>query len=322
MNNSSNSANAKPSGPASTSESTHNDVTARNSGVWLTQEKAKQLIHDYLDNTGQAGVTSLMRELRMFHAENQIRSPTGEHITSVPGDRGMAKWICGETRELRHSNWLAVQTFIQSPRFRAVVPLIPASTGGAELIDTANSFLNLYGKPATSKRRAEASPEYFEQEERALRGLLGSWFKATPGGGEITLALKAERVGNLPCAKIAYVCHSTNRKVSATGFAIYCGSEFHDDEINRFLLPVWRRKDPKTGSTLESSLICCRISKDCHSLSVSHNTRHYFYGFDEPSEPRGPAVFVGLTRIPHDKLEGRNRILDMLLENVLPHGAA
>jgi hypothetical protein len=122
-----------------------------------------------------------------------------------------------------------------------------------------------------------------------------------------------------------------------------------------FVLQLWRRRDPQTGSNMPGELTFLIDGKDQPEFSISSVLNQYFYKSDDPIVTRGGVKYEATTNPETDEMELRgkltakqtfkfgfneaagstvllkknkspfpeeDKIIDQLLEDVLPHGYA
>jgi hypothetical protein len=122
------------------------------------------------------------------------------------------------------------------------------------------------------------------------------------------------------------------------------------DYVHTFVLQLWRRRDPETGSNMPGGLTYLKLARGQPEFSIAETLNRYFYKHEEPTAARGtvlygvddggkppaslplgrtfPSAFnesagskVVLKRIKNPSEEEKT-IIDQLLEDVLPHGYA
>ena len=118
-------------------------------------------------------------------------------------------------------------------------------------------------------------------------------------------------------AKFAYIALFRSRQISTTGLVIYLNSEERQeyDYCHSFVLQLWRRKDPETGSTMPGELTYLVAAKHQPEFLISNVVNQYFYRSTDPVV--GDAVTL---RISRDSIPEEKEIIDSLIEDVLPHG--
>ncbi|MGE4069851.1 MAG: hypothetical protein AB7E72_01595 [Lysobacterales bacterium] len=308
----------------------------------INQRKAKVWIRDYLRATGRKGVTSLIKE---------IQRHTG---TAIFSQRAFEKWLVEQERMLQEDNWIKVLSFIRSDTFRKHVPY--ANEGHAEdrLRKVAAGFVALYSEGKQSKG-LYIMPSVIEAEgQKAVTLLDGRWEnKPNLASGDVPRAIcRMESVPGTRVAKFAYIALFHSKEISATGIVIYLNSEVHDgyDYTHTFVLQLWRRRDPESGSNMPGRLTYLKLTRGQPEFSIAETLNRYFYKDDDPITRRGPVVYgIGdegkpMAELPverkfrlafnasagsmvvlkrtKDTSEEENIIIDQLMEDVLPHGYA
>jgi hypothetical protein len=164
-------------------------------------------------------------------------------------------------------------------------------------------------------------------------------------------------IDEVRCAKFAYIALFRSRQISATGLVIYLNSVEKEgsEYCHNFILQLWRRKDPETDSKLPACLYHITDRKRQPEFAISQVINSYFYKEDVPLgakndllhalEPSiesarakrtqsNPAITnfnwaenvseansVMLSH-PGETFPEEMKIIDQLLEDVLPHGIA
>ncbi|MES9972516.1 MAG: hypothetical protein ABW092_20975 [Candidatus Thiodiazotropha sp.] len=311
----------------------------------ITQRQAKVLIRDYLRETGRKGVTSLMRDLHR-HAKQPVFA-----------QRTFEKWLEVQDRQLQDKNWELVLDFICSEQFRRVMPY--ANEGPAEdrLRNVAEGFVALYGKTEHPKGIYILPSKIDEIGREAVDELDGHW-ENDPNQPEQDVPrtiCKIEPVPGTRYAKFAYIALFRSRQISATGLVIYLNSEDIPDHdyCHTFVLQLWRRRDPESGSAMPGELSYLTLGKNQPEFSISSVLNRYFYKETDPIVSRGGVVYdvsqneetgdneitgkiptrnlfkwafnstagnAIVLRRQHDPIAEENEIIDQLLADVLPHG--
>ncbi len=313
----------------------------------MNQKKAKVLIKDYLRESGRKGVTSLMRDLAKF---------SGGTIFSK---RTLEKWLKEQDRQLNDHNWEPVRNFIESDKFKSLVDY--ANEGSAEdrLKQVAEGFIALYGKIEHPDGMYILPSRIQEQGMIAVRELDGNW-ENIPNQADQDVPrtiCKMEPIPGTRYAKFAYLALFRSRQISATGLVIYLNSDEPEeyDYCHMFVLQLWRRRDPQTGSNMPGELTFLIDGKDQPEFSISSVLNKYFYKDTDPIVTRGGVKYEATTNPETEQTELRGKlstkqtfkwafnstvgntvllkknkspiaeeekIIDQLLEDVLPHGYA
>lgn len=308
----------------------------------ITQRKAKVLIRDYLSATGRRGVTALMKDL-----QRHIGRP-------IFTKRALEVWLQLQERMLDEDNWQIVLSFIRSETFRKHVPY--ANEGPAEdrLRKVAAGFVALYAEVQQPKG-LYILPSVIEAEGSKAVALLDGLWENNPNQatGDVPRAIcKMASVPGTRVAKFAYIALFRSKEISATGLLIYLNSDERDgyDYTHTFVLQLWRRRDPETGSNMPGELTYLRLARGQPELSISETLNRYFYKDTDPIATRGKVIYgvddegkpkaslpsertfrmafnasAGskvVLRRTKDTSEEENFIIDQLLEDVLPHGYA
>lgn len=311
-----------------------------------TQRQAKVLIRDYLRATGRKGVTALMKELRRA---------TGHEIFA---QRTLEKWLKEQDRMLDEDNWQIVTAFVHSEQFRRHVPYANEGPAEKRLRKVAEGFVALY---ATAKHQigVHILPSVINEQGRLATQILeGSW-ENVPNEKDRDVPrtiCKMVPVEGKRYARFAYIALFRSRQISATGIVIYLNSDDLDDHdyYHTFVLQLWRRRDPESGSTMPGELAYIKLAKNQPTFSISSALNQYFYRECGVIASRGGVVYdvhtdaEGNTRITSQRsmekrpqhepstvagekivlkkvrnpLPEENEIIDQLLEDVLPHGYA
>lgn len=310
----------------------------------MNQKKAKVLIKDYLRESGRKGVTSLMRDLAKF---------SGGTICSK---RTLEKWLKEQNRQLNDHNWEPVRNFIESDKFKSLVDY--ANEGSAEdrLKQVAEGFIALYGKIEHPDGMYILPSRIHEQGILAVNELNGNWKNiSNQADQDVPRSIcKMEPIPGTRYAKFAYIQLSRKRQISATGLVIYLYSEEAEeyDYLHMFVLQLWRRRDPETGSNMPGILTYSTSEKDQPRFSISSVLNRYFYKDTDSIVSRGGANSKPKTRPATETIELRGglsinrkthraykgkavylkknrhpiaeeeKVIDLLLEDVLPHGYA
>ncbi|WP_317931934.1 hypothetical protein [Halioxenophilus sp. WMMB6] len=313
----------------------------------MNQKKAKVLIKDYLRETGRKGVTSLMRDLAKFEG------------SSIFSKRTLELWLQEQDRQLDDRNWDVVSRFIESDKFKSVVPYMNEGSANERLKQVAEGFIALYGKIEHPDGMYILPSRIQEQGMIAVRELDGNW-ENIPNQADRDVPrtiCKMEPIPGTRYAKFAYLALFRSRQISATGLVIYLNSDElkEYDYCHMFVLQLWRRRDPQTGSNMPGELTFLIDGKDQPEFSISSVLNQYFYKSDDPIVTRGGVKYEATTNPETDEMELRGKlsakqtfkfgfneaagstvllkknkspfpeeekIIDQLLEDVLPHGYA
>ncbi|MBV1928171.1 MAG: hypothetical protein KUG81_01490 [Gammaproteobacteria bacterium] len=313
----------------------------------MNQKKAKVLIKDYLRESGRVGVTSLMRDLAKFNGG------------AIFSKRTLEKWLKEQGRQLNDHNWEPVKNFIESDKFKSLVDY--ANEGSAEdrLKQVAEGFIALYGKIEHPDGMYILPSRIKEQGMIAVRDLDGNW-ENIPNQADQDVPrtiCKMEPIPGTRYAKFAYLALFRSRQISATGLVIYLNSDElkEYDYCHMFVLQLWRRRDPQTGSNMPGELTFLIDAKDQPEFSISNVLNQYFYKNTDPIVTRGGVKYEATTNPETEETELRGKlsakqtfkfafnstagstvllkknkspiaeeekIIDQLLEDVLPHGYA
>lgn len=84
-----------------------------------------------------------------------------------------------------------------------------------------------------------------------------------------------------------------------------------------FVLHLWRRKDPETGSAMPGELSYLIDGKKQPEFSVSNVVNQYFYHTTDANMNKAVRL-----RHTSDPIEEEQEIIKILIEDVLPHGYA
>lgn len=313
----------------------------------ITQTKAKVLIRDYLRETGRKGVTSLMRDINR-HAR-----------TEAFAQRTLEKWLTEPDRMLQDDNWERVLSFVCSERFRGFVPYANEGPAERRLKKVAEGFIALYAT-AEHPIGIHILPSVIKERGRqAAQMLEGNWENVpNQAEGDVPRTIcKMTPVLGERYARFAYIALFRSKQISATGLVIYLNSEELPDYdyCHTFVLQLWRRRDPESGSTMPGELTYLKLAKNQPEFSISTTLNRYFYKESDPIASRGGVRYdiernpeTGETRLtsqlPIEKkfklafnaaagaeivlkkvknpIPEEDEIIDQLLEDVLPHGYA
>lgn len=275
--------------------------------IIITQRRAKVLIRDYLRETGRRGVTALMQEMR-HHAGHEIFV-----------QRTLEKWLEVQKRMLDEVHWEIVLSFIESAKFKSVVPYLHEENSDDRFAKVAEGLMALYASRKRSDGVLIFPSQIHSEGESAAKLLAGCWENEIDPKNKkpIHSLCKFEHVPGKRYAKVAYIALSKERNISASGIAIYLKSQVHPEfkYCHKYLLQLWRRQDPETGSLVHSELAYLTIGKKQPKLTVSAVINQYFYKEDKPDMEQ--RLVLGMAARPNrDAL----KIIDFLLEDVLPHG--
>lgn len=313
----------------------------------MNQKKAKVLIKDYLRESGRVGVTSLMRDLAKAN---------GGIIFSK---RTLELWLKEQDRQLNDHNWEPVKRFLETDQFKSLVNYANEGSAEERLKQVAEGFIALYGQIEHPDGMYILPSRIKEQGMIAVRELNGNW-ESVPNlqDGDVPRTLcKMEPIPGTRYAKFAYMALFRSRQISATGLVIYLNSdELKDyDYCHMFVLQLWRRRDPQTGSNMPGELTFLIDGKDQPEFSISSVLNRYFYKDTDPIVTRGGVKYEATVNPETEATElkgklsaqqtfkfGFNKkansavllkknkspvpeeeiIIDQLLEDVLPHGYA
>lgn len=255
----------------------------------ITQRVAKALVRDYLRETGRKGVVSLMAAIRR------------QAKTEIFAQRTLELWLKEQNRFLQDAHWSIVIGFIESQHFKNYVPYAHDSPTEKRLITVAEGLVALYGQ---NKRRDDGvfllSSHVQKMGQDAIKLLAGNW-ENVPNlkDRDIPRTMCAiEPVHEKRYAKFAYIALFRSKQISTTGLVLYLNSEEREsaDYCHQFVLHLWRRKDPETGSTMPGELIYLTLSKNQPELSISNVVNQYFY--KSTDAVAGDAVILRLSRQP------------------------
>jgi hypothetical protein len=275
----------------------------------ITQRQAKVLIRDYLRETGRKGVTSFVRDIHRY-----TKSP-------IFTQRTLEKWLAEQDRNLQDENWDIVLDFIKSKQFKQYVPYANEGRAAKRLAQVGDGLAALYGE-VKSPGGVFLLPSQIEaQGKEAIKLLSGNW-ENVPNLKERDVPrtiCTIEPVPDKRYAKFAYMALFRSKQISTTGIVIYLNSEESPDYdyCHSFVLQLWRRKDPETGTTMPGELTYLTLAKNQPELSVSNVVNQYFYKSSDPAV--GDAVILKISR---DPILEETEIIDSLLEDVLLHGSA
>lgn len=313
----------------------------------MNQKKAKVLIRDYLRESGRKGVTSLMRDLAKFSGQ------------SIFSKRTLEKWLQEQDRQLNDHSWEIVSRFVESDKFKSVVPYANEGSADTRLKTVAEGYIALYGKIEHPDGLFIFPTRIKEQGMIAVRELGGNW-ENVPNQADRDVPrtiCKIEPVPGTRYAKFAYIALFRSRQISVTGLVIYLNSDElpEYDYCHMFVLQLWRRRDPETDTHMPGELTYLTLGKDQPEFSISSVLNQYFYKNTDPIVTRGGVKYEATTNpdTQETELKGRlstkqkfkwafnstvgntvllkkNRspipeeeiIIDQLLEDVLPHGYA
>lgn len=321
----------------------------------MNQKKAKVLIRDYLRESGRKGVTSLMRDLAKFSGQ------------SIFSKRTLEKWLQEQDRQLNDHSWEIVSRFVESDKFKSVVPYANEGSADTRLKTVAEGLVALYGKIEHPDGMYILPSRIKEQGMIAVRELDGNW-ENIPNQADQDVPrtiCKMEPIPGTRYAKFAYLALFRSRQISATGLVIYLNSDElkEYDYCHIFVLQLWRRRDPQTGSNMPGELSFLIDAKDQPEFSISNVLKQYFYkdlkykanaskdlqDFAKHYETEDvelseefPEVWSGLQQVKSALASSRvsltkspvllkknkspfpeeEKVIDQLLEDVLPHGYA
>lgn len=275
----------------------------------ITQRQAKVLIRDYLRETGRKGVTSLMRDIHRYTK------------TAIFSQRALEKWLAEQDRGLQDENWEIVLSFIQSTQFKQYVPYANEGRADNRLVQVGDGLVALYGKTKNSTGVFLHPSQIEAQGQEAIKLLSGSWENVSNlNDRDVPRTIcTIEPVPGKRYAKFAYIALFRSKQVSTSGLVIYLNSEASPDYdyCHSFVLQLWRRKDPETGATMPGELTYLTLAKHQPEFSVSNVVNQYFYKSSDPAV--GDAVILRMSR---DPIPEETEIIELLLEDVLPHGYA
>ena len=258
---------------------------------------------------------------------------------------------------LQDNNWEIILSFIQSKKFKSLVPYANEGSAEKRLKTVAEGYIALY---ATAKHPIgiHILPSVInEQGRKASEILLGYWENKPnqPLGDSPRTICKMEPVEGERYTKFAYVALFRSKQISATGLVIYLNSEELPDHdyCHTFVLQVWRRRDPETGSNMPAELTYLTLKENQPKFSISSVLNNYFYKDSDPIASRGGVTYsinennkTGeqsiKSKLPMERtfrwafnstagntiilkksknpIPEENEIIDQLLEDVLPHG--
>jgi len=275
----------------------------------ISQRKAKVLIRDYLRETGKKGVTSLMRDIHR-HAKRPIFA-----------QRTLEKWLNTQDRSMQDETWEVVLDFIESAAFKRKVPYANEGPAEKRLKKVADGFLALYGERKNMDGLFLLPSQIEKQGQEAIQLLDGYWENSQnlPEGDIPRTICRIEPVPGEHYAKFAYFSMFRSRQISTTGIVIYLNSADINtpDYCYNFILQLWRRRDPKTGSQMFGQLIYLTAKEHPPEFSVATTISQYFFQANE-SDTADIVVF----RTQRNPIAEETTIIDTLLEDVLPHGYA
>jgi len=278
---------------------------------------------------------------------------------SIFAKRTLEKWLKEQDRQLNDHNWEPVKNFIESDQFKSLVDYANEGSAEERLKQVAEGFVALYGKVEHPDGFYIMPSRILEQGMIAVRELDGNW-ENIPNQADRDVPrtnCKIEPVPGTRYAKFAYIALFRSRQISATGLVIYLNSDELEeyDYCHMFVLQVWRRREPETGSNMSGELTFLINGKDQPEFSIASVLNQYFYKTTDPIVTRGgvkyeTAVnpetqqtelrgkfstkqtfkFAFNTKAGNNILLKRNKspiaeeekIIDQLLEDVLPHGYA
>lgn len=310
----------------------------------LSQAKAKLMVKDYLRETGRKGVTNLMQDMRRI---------VGHEIF---GQRTFEYWLKERKRMLEEPNWVILQKFLESEKFKSYVPYANEGAADKRLKQVAAGYLALY--TATNTQGIAVMPALLEKQcEQAMPFLDSNWENnPNPNEQDIPRVIcKIEPIIGERYAKFAYMALFRSKQISATGIVIYLGQDEREDAdyCHNFILQLWRRRDPESDSKLPSGLIHFTAGRNQPEFAISNIINQYFYKEQAPLGADGDFLFalepdmesarykksgsqakvnrfnwaaeaghsnsVMLKRVKYPIPE-EEEIVDQLLEDVLPHG--
>lgn len=236
-----------------------------------------------------------------------------------------------------------------------------SNEGSAEerLKQVAEGFIALYGQIEHPDVMYILPSRIKEQGMIAVRELNGNW-ENIPNQVDQDVPrtiCKMEPIPGTRYAKFSYMALFRSRQDSATGLVIYLNSDELEeyDYCHMFVLQLWRRRDPQTGSNMPGELTFLIDAKDQPEFSISSVLNQYFYKDTDPIVTRGGVKYEATTNPETEATELRGRlaakqnfkfgfnskaqstvllkkndspiaeeeiIIDQLLEDVLPHGYA
>lgn len=279
-------------------------------GSGLNQRKAKVMIRDYLRETGRKGVTSLMKDI-------------GRHTrTVIFTQRTLEKWLAEQSRQLNDDNWQVLLSFLQSDQFKSQVPYENEGAPSQRLISVGDGLTALYGAQKRMDGVVMVSSSRPLDAIEATQLLTGEWEGVTAHGDESSMLrslCKIEPVDGKRYAKFAYMGMFRMRQLTTTGLIIYLNTEQRDryDYCHLFYLQLWRRRDPETASTMPAELTFLTEGKKQPELKTSNVINQYFYKAEETHLDQALIM-----RRQGDIFPEEAAIMDLLLEDVLPHGYA
>jgi hypothetical protein len=133
---------------------------------------------------------------------------------------------------------------------------------------------------------------------------------------------------------------------------IYLNSDERDghEYVHTFVLQLWRRRDPETGSNMPGQLTYLKLARGQPEFSIAETLNRYFYKDADPIATRGKVLYsvddegAPKASLPLERTfrlafnasagskvvlrrtkgqsEEEKVIIDQLLEDVLPHGYA
>lgn len=300
----------------------------------ITQREAKVMIRDYLTATGRKGVTSLMRDIQTLIKREFFSKRTLE------------LWLENQKRTLDDDNWEVVLAFLDSDKFKRYVPYANEGPAAKRLKQVAEGFVALYGE-TKHPNGIHILPSAIKNTGRqAVIELSGNW-ENVPNQQDSDVPrtiCKIEPVEGERYAKFAYIALFRSKQISATGIAIYLNSQEAEgcDYIYSFVLQLWRRRDPESGSAMPGELVWLTDTRNQPEFSISGYLNEYFYkntGPGAPSDQENVTRIMDASEAIGDKFRSKfsqavvlkkNRhpipeeiqIIDQLLEDVLPHGYA
>lgn len=276
----------------------------------IKQSQAKVMIRDYLRETGRKGVTSLIREINK-QAKQQIFE-----------QRTLEKWLIDENRHLQDRNWEIVLNFIQSPIFKQFVLYANEEHPESRLIRVGDGLTALYTDQNTQKIGGLSTEQYEQAGQEAIKLLEGFWRYYWP---EKKPFYKRPALDSASCtiipvpekryAKFFFVATLSFHKFTASGLAIYINSELDEiyDYYHNFILHLWFRKDPNTGFTVPARLTYLKETEDQPEFSMP-KIGNAVYG------TRDEGLAFQLNGKLNHPSPGESDLIDLMLEDCLPHG--
>lgn len=269
----------------------------------ISQRKAKVLIRDYLRETGKKGVTSLMRDIH-----RQAKK-------AVFAQRTLEKWLREQDRMMNDETWEVVLGFVESDAFKRKVPYANEGPAEKRLKKVADGFVALYGARKNIDGVIPLPAQIKQQGQEAVQLLEGYWEDSNNVSRTVC---RIEPVPGERYAKFAYFSMFRSNQKSTTGIVIYMDSTEKNgcDYCHTFILQLWRRRDPETGTQMSGQLVYLTAKKHQPEFLITAAFGESFFHAHQVTE--GSLIL----RTKNNPNTDETVVFDTLLEDVLPHGYA